>query len=642
MSKIGEDLDLVTYVEWQLERSKEVSVAEFEEIKKEIGDIFQGGVLAGTIDEDNISKQKISAYLDQKSEENKEALADLTKYYFSFEQTQKDLLDKMGASTLQTTLAAFQNTSAMEQKTLKDAISKILGDGSSEQLTKVESIMASADSRSLESVTEVKKLFEELELADEEIKLLLDNFSNLDLVTFDTILEHFGKVETRIENTSGYLDTLATKGKLTSEEITDLINMYPELAGQMEGAFGVGTNGLKLMGQIASLESASIRQSIEEGDTLLLAHETRFKDIQDRIKSGFNENVASIEELRRKIPALQKEADLATKNDSWDKEQKQFDVDQAEEYLEVYDDLNAAAEALVEQEKEVGRINVSKAVTAFGTIEGKVQLLQTAYDELNSTGQISVETLGDLADSDLLDYLDASTGKLNIQTATRESLTAAIKENMIAALMEPKNASIIEAARNGTIASLANVSASYLEVAFAARQAFLSEALAAGLTGSQLGAALGEYDKWAKAFADGIDIKLNSHATGSGSGGDATKLELDKYYKFEKELETIASNIEKLDFLEGMYEDDGDFKKQLEVQKKKELIYGKKKKKFYINLTKLVEAEIRENIAKIQDYGFAVTEDLNVNELVISGYESLEGTTNKNCSGYVGFNPSNI
>lgn len=122
--------------------------------------------------------------------------------------------------------------------------------------------------------------------------------------------------------------------------------------------------------------------------------DTMVKNVKDKFKGKFDKEIGQL-----KFDELEILADL------------DISPDGIKDWSEV--------EALIANAgKEVNKMTASleDVTKTLSTLQGKYNELKSAQDEYNSTGAISVDTMQKLVDNDLLQYLDYSSGKLQINT----------------------------------------------------------------------------------------------------------------------------------------------------------------------------------------------------------------------------------
>lgn len=95
--------------------------------------------------------------------------------------------------------------------------------------------------------------------------------------------------------------------------------------------------------------------------------------------------------------------------------------EELDKFLEIAQGANTATEAMekyVQSSTSLNKMTASleDVTKTLSTLQGKYNELKSAQDEYNSTGAISADTMQKLVDNDLLQYLDYSSGKLQINT----------------------------------------------------------------------------------------------------------------------------------------------------------------------------------------------------------------------------------
>ena len=96
----------------------------------------------------------------------------------------------------------------------------------------------------------------------------------------------------------------------------------------------------------------------------------------------------------------------------------QEEVDKWNEITKGTNNATEAMEKYVQSSTSLDKMTASleDVTKTLSTLQGKYNELKSAQDEYNSTGAISADTMKKLVDSELLQYLDYSSGKLQINT----------------------------------------------------------------------------------------------------------------------------------------------------------------------------------------------------------------------------------
>ncbi len=626
--KLSDEDSYLSFFTEQINELSYGSIAEIEGAKARINNAIEKGLASGVLDEFDPSIEYIEKYTEQKAEEAQAIYKEVSKYLDSIGQI---YARGVGASTLQGLKTVLEESSKEDLDAVKGVTAELVKKiGSDKNLSQnIEKAFSDGDVRTIQGLTAIKTALKETDLHSKTVDNLVYRLSKIDPVTFDSLSQEFDKIQNKISKTSELASEMLVGG-LNAEQIKELVTLYPELANEIRSA-AMGEGFEIDYGKVMEAQRALLQQQIVEAETALQIQassaEEKFEQINQKMIAAGGKNYGWSEREKALSYWMESIADPEAS-----KAIKGLTTD-VELFTGAIDEMapsEAVIESLYRQFDKLGEVNLKAALNAFGDYEDKLETLKEAQKELSSTGKMTVETLGAIVDEGLLEYLDLSTGKLQIQEGARENLGNAIKSNIMLTYMEARMASIIAAASSGKVASLKAVEEGYDGITAAARMAIATQLAESNLTGKQKQKARNLAEAEMKALYGSLNMNFGASSKSSGGGGGggskAEPVDIEPYYDFVQKLKKLKTELDKIEFLEELYEDDN---MELLILTTKKIELLKEEQKVLHAANQARRKDIQKDIAELRKYGITVDYVAETNDLTISGLEALEGRTDK-------------